>query len=182
VTLIDRVEATLADAFGFAEVAVGRRLDGGYANDLFVVNADGRKLVLRVKRPPVDEADVAWEHGLTQLLSTRLGEVVAPVPTRDGRTFVALANRVAWLMPFIDGGPADAHREQHRLAAARALARLHRVGRDLELPPRPRLSPLMRSDWPPAVTPDELARWRATIARSRNWAASFVATVARDRN
>ncbi|HWT25680.1 MAG TPA: phosphotransferase, partial [Solirubrobacteraceae bacterium] len=88
--------AALRRAYGFREVVVGERLQGGYANDLFRVEADGTPLVLRVKLPPADEQDIAWEHRLVAALAERLPVVHAPVPARDGRTVVRLGDRVAW--------------------------------------------------------------------------------------
>jgi Ser/Thr protein kinase RdoA (MazF antagonist) len=99
--------ALLRDAYGFGEVRVGERLEGGFANDLYRVVADGDALVLRIKRPPVDEGEVAWEHRLVRALSERLAEVAGPRPARDGSTFVRLEDRVGWLVPFVDAAPAD---------------------------------------------------------------------------
>jgi Ser/Thr protein kinase RdoA (MazF antagonist) len=89
---------------------------------------------------------------------------------RDGHTFVEFDDRVASLVPFIDGAPADPSREPHRAAAARALGRLHRAAADLAIPPRPRLRPLAELVWPPLIVPVELKAWRSTIAETRAWA------------
>src|SRR4051812_50151076 len=102
----------LRAAYGFAEIAVGERLTGGYANDLFKVDADGRELVLRLKAPPIDVPDIAWEHRLTCALAARLPSVPAPLVTRSGATWLQLGERVGWLLPLIAGAPADASREQ----------------------------------------------------------------------
>jgi Ser/Thr protein kinase RdoA (MazF antagonist) len=174
-----RVAARLRDAYGFGDVAIGDRLEGGYANDLFRIEADGRRLVLRIKHPPVDQDDITWEHRLTRSLAERLSEVPAPLPARDGGTFVALGDRVAWLVPFVDAAPADAARAAHRVAAARALGRLHAV--DAGVPPRPRLEPLRDLTWPPLRVPPELHEWGHTIAREREWAIDYVGGLARDR-
>src|SRR4051794_24646926 len=112
--------AALCNAYGFHDVDIAARLEGGYANDLFRIAVDGQAVVLRVKHPLVVEADIAWEHRLMRLLADRLPEVAAPIPTRGHGTVVRLGDRVGWLMPFIEGTPADPGRERHRLAAARA--------------------------------------------------------------
>jgi hypothetical protein len=104
--------------------------------------------VLRVKRPPLDHEDIAWEHRLVARLAGRLDEVQAPLAGRDGRTWFAWKDRAAWMLPFVPGAPADAGREADRLAAASALGRLHAAGAGLELGPRPRLAPLRRMPWP----------------------------------
>jgi Ser/Thr protein kinase RdoA (MazF antagonist) len=176
-----QLAARLREAFGFADVAIGERLSGGYANDLLRVSADGRSLVLRIKHPPVIAEDLAWEHALTRALSERLPEVQAPLPARDGATWFAVDDRRAWLVPYVDAAPADPAREPHRTAAARALGRLHRAGADLELSPRPRLRPLPELEWPPLVVPPELEAWTAAIAEGRTWAIAFVAALARQR-
>jgi Ser/Thr protein kinase RdoA (MazF antagonist) len=135
--------------------------------------------VLRIEHPPVLEYDIAWEHRVTGALSERLPEVSAPLAARAGRTFVDVEGRVAWLVPFVDGAPADAAREEHRLAAARALGRLHRAA--VPVPPRPRLEPLRRLAWPPLRVLPELEQWGAAIAREREWAISYVARIAGER-
>jgi Ser/Thr protein kinase RdoA (MazF antagonist) len=171
----------LRDAYGFDEVAIGERLEGGYANDLFRVVADGRTLVLRVKLPPGNVEDVVWEHRLTRSLSQRLAEVAAPLITRGGDTFFTLGDRLAWLVPFVDGAPADPAREEHRAAAARALGRLHRAGGELSPGRRPRLRPVAELDWPAPAVPEELRDWAAAIERARAWAVAYVARVAAER-
>jgi Ser/Thr protein kinase RdoA (MazF antagonist) len=169
----------LCAAYGFDEAGVGERLSGGYANDMFSVVADGAQFVVRIKHPPAIHDDIAWEQELMRQLSERLPEVSAPVVARDGGTVMAFGDCVGWLIPFVDGRPPDAARETQRLASARGLGRLHRAGQDLTLPPRPRLRPLAQLQWPPLIVPDALSDWSATIARTREWAISYVATVAR---
>jgi len=80
---------------------------------------------------------------------------------------VRLGDRAGWLIPFIDGAPADPVCEAHRRAAARGLGRLHRAGESVAVPPRPRLRPLAELEWPPAVIVPELGECAATIADAR---------------
>jgi Ser/Thr protein kinase RdoA (MazF antagonist) len=174
----DEIAALLRDAHGFEQVAVGERLEGGYANDLWRIRGDGATYVLRIKHPPIDEPDIGWEHRLAGWLSKRLSVVVAPI---DGGRMVRLGDRVGWLIPFIDGTPADPLCEAHRRAAGCGLGRLHRAGESVAIPPRPRLRPLAELEWPPAVVVPELEKWAATIADARAWAISFVESVARER-
>jgi Ser/Thr protein kinase RdoA (MazF antagonist) len=174
----DEVAALLRDVYGFEEVAVGERLEGGYANDLRRALGDGVTYVLRIKHPPVDEDDIAWEHRLVRWLSERLPVVVAPVA---GDRVLRLGDRVGWLIPFIDGAPADPEREAHRRAAACGLGRLHQVGESMAVAPRPRLRPLAELEWPPAEVAPELEEWAASVARARVWAISFVEGVACER-
>lgn len=168
--------------YGFADVTIGERLEGGFANDVFRVGADGAEYVLRVKHPPVDREDVAWEHRLLALLSERLDEVQAPLAGRDGRTSFAWEDRAAWLLPFVAGAPADAGRAADRLASAASLGRLHRAAGELDVGPRPRIAPLRRLAWPPLLVPLELWDHRAEIVKARTWATRLVAEIAATRS
>ena len=168
----------IAAAYGFQRVELGERLEGGYANDLLRVDADGRALVARVKHPPVDEADLAWEHALVGRLAERLPEVLPPLATTDGRTWITVREDVVALMAFVDAAPAD---PAHRGAAAEALGRLHAAGGSLDPGPRPRLRPLAELDWPDPAIPEELAAWGDVLVRERPWAIEHVARVARER-
>ena len=175
---VNEIASALRDAFSFDELELGERLQGGYANDLFRIVADGRTLVLRINHPPIVEKDIEWEHEMLRLLSGRLPEVVAPVPAREGTTAIRIGDRVGWLMPFVDGEPARAERAAQRAAAARALGRLHLAGSALELSRRPRLRPLSEQALPPLRVPAELQEWTATIASERRRAISYVSALA----
>jgi Ser/Thr protein kinase RdoA (MazF antagonist) len=177
----DALAGALRRHYGFADVTIGERLEGGYANDVFRVSADGDEFVLRVKRPPVDGDDIAWEHRLLARLAERLDEVQAPLTARDGGTSFTWEDRAAWLLPFVAGAPADAGREADRLAAAAALGRLHRAAGALDAGPRPQLEPLRRLVWPPLLVPLELWDRRAEIVEARTWAIRFVAEIAETR-
>jgi Ser/Thr protein kinase RdoA (MazF antagonist) len=172
------VALELRKRFGFEEVVVGERMEGGYANDLFRLEADGRSLVLRLMHPPVDADDIAWEHRLVRLLAKRMPEVHAPIATPAGETIVPFGDRLGWLVPFVGAEPADPGRPVHRVEAARALGRLHRAGSGLDLPPRPCLRPLAELEWPPLRIPSQLQAWRATITTVGAWAVSFVSELA----
>jgi Ser/Thr protein kinase RdoA (MazF antagonist) len=54
----------LGARYGLEDAALGVRLEGGYANDLFRLDAGGRAWVLRIERPPIDEESLAWEHAV----------------------------------------------------------------------------------------------------------------------
>jgi len=178
----DALAGALRRHYGFTDVTIGKRLEGGFANDVFRVSADGAELVLRVKRPPVDGADIAWEHGLLARLAERLDEVQAPLGGRDGGTSFAWGDRAAWLLPFVRGEPADAGREADRLASAASLGRLHRAAGELDVGPRPRIAPLRRLVWPPLLVALELWDRRAEIVEARTWAIRLVAEIAATRS
>jgi aminoglycoside phosphotransferase (APT) family kinase protein len=100
----DEIAALLRDAHGFEQVAVGERLEGGYANDLWRIRGDGATYVLRIKHPPIDEPDIGWEHRLAGWLSKRLSVVVAPI---DGvpeleKWAATIADARAWAISFVE--------------------------------------------------------------------------------
>jgi homoserine kinase type II len=175
--VLDQLAALLRASYGFTDVAIGERLEGGYANDLFHVTADGGESVLRVKYPPVHADDIAWEHRLQRALAGRLDEVQAPLAAMDGSTYLQIERRIAWLLPFVAGETADPAREQHRLAAARALGRIHRTSSGIDIGPRPHQTPLRNLPWPPLTVPPELEAWGPEIADARAWAVSYVETL-----
>jgi Ser/Thr protein kinase RdoA (MazF antagonist) len=167
----------LRAAHGLERLTVGARLRGGYANDLWRAAADGCEVVLRVQRE-ADAADLCWEHDVVRALAAREPLVVAPIAAPDGTTVVRDGDRAAWLLPYVDAPPATAC---DALAAARALARVHRAGLALSQPPRtprPRRRPLQELAWPPAVAPPELAAWAPALPALRAWAIDVVAAVA----
>jgi Ser/Thr protein kinase RdoA (MazF antagonist) len=177
----ERMASALRERYGLGRVDVGEPLEGGFANDLFRVVADGRTFVLRIKHSELNEEDLAWEHRVVGLLADRLDEVQAPVGARDRTTFFVLGGRAASLLPFVEGAAADATHREHRREAARALGRLHRAGVDVCVAPRPRLEPLPKLDWPPLVVPPELEDWRTEIEQAREWATRYVSEVAAER-
>jgi Ser/Thr protein kinase RdoA (MazF antagonist) len=139
-TLPEDLAAAIQERYGFVELQRGDRLAGGYANDIFRLDADGAAYVVRVQRRPVDAAGLAWEHGFLRALAPRLHDVVAPVAATDGSTFFRRGEDAVAVLPFVEGTPAEPDRD--RSAAAEALARFHSASADLDLPPRPGLARL----------------------------------------
>lgn len=129
--LLDAVAARYAGG----PFAVVGRLTGGWANDVFVAESQVGRVVVRVKHPPSVPESVAWEHGLLARLEPAFPEALAPVPARDGSTFFLHDGNAVWLLPYVDGRPAE--RDAHCLAAARLLARLHALTIGLGSRPRP---------------------------------------------
>jgi Ser/Thr protein kinase RdoA (MazF antagonist) len=93
----------LVERYGFERLALRERLSGGYANDLLLAEAPGRRVVVRVKHPPVRLDEVQWEHRLVSLLASRLREVPAPLRARDGSSFFVLDGAAVWVLPHVDG-------------------------------------------------------------------------------
>jgi len=128
--------------------------------------------VLRILLSPVDETALAWEHAVTGRLAERLPEVLAPARATDGATWFRAGDRVAWLMPWADGDPADPARASDRDTAARALGRIHAAGAELSVTPHPSLPSLDRMPWPDPAIPDPLADHETEIAAERAWGRS----------
>src|SRR5215210_862290 len=128
--------------------AVGERYDGGpfrvveplaggWANDVYVVEGDAGRAVLRLKHPPSDPESIRWEHDVVARVAETVPEVVVPLRAHDGSTFFLFGGDAAWLVPHVDGAPADGDRDEQRVAAARLLGRLHTATADVDAPPRP---------------------------------------------
>jgi Ser/Thr protein kinase RdoA (MazF antagonist) len=131
--------------------------------------------------PPVDEPGLAWEHAALAGLAQHLPFVHVPEPSAAGTTWIRIGERHAWVMPLVDGAPADPGREPHRLAAARALGRVHAAGALLDVPGRPGAPPLPDVEWPAPAVPRELREWETVIAEGRAWATDWVARTASER-
>jgi Ser/Thr protein kinase RdoA (MazF antagonist) len=118
------------------ELTFVRALAGGWANDVFLLEAPSGPVVLRLKHPPSDVESIAWEHRVVAQLACAVREVVAPVRAVDGSTFFLHAGDAVSLVPFVHGIPADRGSEAHRKAAGDLLGRLHAAS--VRLRPGPR--------------------------------------------
>ena len=106
-------------------------LTGGDVNAVYRVDAGAGTYALRVYAAETSAEMVMWEHSLLGRITVTAPEVVAPLMTADGATFVERDERVVSLWPFVEGRRLDRLVESDRLAAARMLGRLHAVLRDL---------------------------------------------------
>jgi Ser/Thr protein kinase RdoA (MazF antagonist) len=122
----------VTDRYGLNEPVVARRLTGGYANDVYLLDGATPPVVLHVKYPPIDVDSLAWEHRLLGALYPSVREALPPLPLLDGSTFFVHDGSPVWLVPFASGGAATA---DDRVAVAGLLGRLHAV--DIEMAPRP---------------------------------------------
>jgi Ser/Thr protein kinase RdoA (MazF antagonist) len=86
----------IRQAYGIADARL-TPLAGGYSNELWRAG----ELVVRVESAPPES--VAWEHALVRFLSARVEEVVAPVETVEGATFVDPDGCVLSAWPYVDG-------------------------------------------------------------------------------
>ena len=112
--------------FPGASVGGFERLEGGDVNDLYRVDVGGRGYVLRVGEPLTTAAMVRWEHELVSRVSSVMPEVLAPLATADGATFVEVEGRIASMTAFIEGRRGDRLNASDRDAAARTLGRCTR--------------------------------------------------------
>jgi Ser/Thr protein kinase RdoA (MazF antagonist) len=140
-------------------------LAGGYSNELFRAG----ELVVRVEGTPPES--VAWEHGLVRFLSARIDEVVAPVETLDGSTFVGLDSGVVSVWPYVSGSQPRRRHAPHALAAAELLGRLHRAAADWEGGQRPGARPV---EGPGARGPIHGDFYRANVLFRRGRAVGLI--------
>ncbi|MDP8911579.1 MAG: phosphotransferase [Actinomycetota bacterium] len=164
----------LASRYGVAPIESARRLEGGYLNDLYRVDAGSAVLVVRVERRQANAHSVAWEHALLAFLAPRLPEVVAPIPALDGSTFFVHAGRAVSLLPFVEGRPAGRGDRREHAAAATLLGRLHSALVEYDASPRPGRPSLVELDWalPPSLPPSlepHRRRLEDEAARMREW-------------
>ena len=163
----------VAHAYGLKAPLHPRRLTGGYANDVFLLEGE-QTVVLHVKHPPLDIDSLTWEHHLLELLSDRLSAVPAPIPTLEGRTFLLHNNQPVWLTRYLTGHPAQL---VDRQAVGAALGQLHAVRVDMPARPgHPRLSDLPI----PMITemPSAFDSWLSLIAQARGETIELIKQIA----
>ena len=154
-----------------------QRLSGGYANDVFLLDG-AQPVVLHIKHPPLDLKSLSWEHQLQQLLGVQLPEVPAPLPARDGRTFLLHQQRPVWLTPYVSGVPAGL---ADRRAVAAGLGRLHSIR--IDVPARPGHQRLSDLPIPPIrQMPAAFDSWLPLIAQARSDALEVISHIAKTRS
>ena len=167
--------AVVSEHYGMHAPISARRLTGGYANDVFLL--EGLDLVLHLKHPPADLDSLSWEHRLLGMLGDRLPEVPSPLPERNGSTFFLHDKQPVWLMPFRPGSPA---RPSDRRAVGAALGRLHAMV--IDLPSRPGHARLRDLPIPPLrEMPPTFDRWLGLIAQARTDLIRLVSQIDRSR-
>jgi Ser/Thr protein kinase RdoA (MazF antagonist) len=153
----------VAVRYGLGSSITARRLSGGYANDVYRLDAGGPPAVLHVKHPPADADSMDWEHRLLARLSRYLPEALAPLPARDGSTWFWFADRPVWLVAWAPGAPAG---PGDRKAVAAMLGRLHAW--PVQVPERPNHDRLLQLPLPPLrPLPPALQTWQPVLAQAR---------------
>jgi Ser/Thr protein kinase RdoA (MazF antagonist) len=174
---ISELISEVGERYGIGSLVTARRLAGGYANDVFGLDADGPPTVLHLKHPPVDADSLNWEHRLLARLNKHLPEALAPVEALDGSTWFWFHARPVWLTPWAPGhraGPDDRH------AVATVLGRLH--ASPIEPSARPNHARLLQQPLPPLRRiPASLAPWRTVIAQARTDLNRLVSWLERER-
>lgn len=114
-------------------------LHEGLLNQSWRVDAGEESWVLRVSRPERSRGQVAYEHAFLRELRKEFELVVVPHPGRNGGTVQYQRGRLVSLFPHVHGvSGATTSRWVRGPQAARALARIHRIGvRRLDRPQRP---------------------------------------------
>jgi Ser/Thr protein kinase RdoA (MazF antagonist) len=167
----------VGERYGLGQPITARRLTGGYANDVFKLDAAGPPSVLHLKHPPVDRDSLDWEHQLLARLSSHLPEALAPMPATDGSTWFWFRGRPVWLVAWAPGRPAG---PEHREAVATVLGRLHAC--PVEMSSRPNHAGLLQLPLPRLrQLPAALAPWRSDIARARAELTDLVRWLDRER-
>jgi Ser/Thr protein kinase RdoA (MazF antagonist) len=98
------------------------RIVGGVANEVWSVRVNGQRAVARLGRR--SDADLAWETELLRHLDRSGLTVPVPIPTADGRHFVA----GLVVMTYVEGGPPETENDWRRVADT--LRQLHRLTPD----------------------------------------------------
>jgi Ser/Thr protein kinase RdoA (MazF antagonist) len=167
----------VGERYGLGSEIMPTRLAGGYANDVFKLDAAGPPTVLHIKYPPVDADSVDWEHRLLARLSSDVPEALPPLPTLDGSTWFWFQGHPVWLVAWAPGGPARPHDRQ---AVATVLGRLH--ASPVEMSSRPNHARLLQLPLPPLRRlPPALASWQHTLSRARAELTDLVSWLERER-
>lgn len=141
------LEEMLRRNYGFEDLGPLRRLSGGYENDVFLVEPDGERWVVRVCAPWISPERVSYEHALMDVVGAELPEVPRPGRADDGSSSFVLDERVVSVFPHRSGVPVERSDDELRDAAARLLARIHAVATTRPSLPEAALQPLVRMDW-----------------------------------
>lgn len=141
----ERARAVCRAWFG-PQVLTLEPLAAGFSGSLtFVVRAGSSAWVLKSFPPAAGPTRAAWVHGLMRhLRGAGVDEVPVLLEARDGSTFCHGGDAIWELASFVPGTSTAAPTTAQAVAAARALARIHRAAATLPgEPPRQAPSPAL---------------------------------------
>lgn len=113
---------------GIPSLSGGRRLSGGERNDVFLVEGQGEKWILRISHHNQDEASLRFTNDWSRYASERLPEAVAPLLTRAGTSYFRYQGLLVSLFPYVNGSHSSKDNPAHRREMAQLQAALHRIG------------------------------------------------------
>lgn len=147
--MIDRdILNLLLPWLGEQDVAGVERIDGGYVNDVYRVEATSGPFALRVYSPLTTREMACEEHALLKRVAAQMPEAPAPIPAPGVESDCPTLVGGASLSLFVEGRRPDRRDAAHRVEAARTLGRLHAVLAGLDdVPPRASLPALADLDW-----------------------------------
>ncbi len=151
-------------------------LTGGEWKTLWRLDSARTAYVVSISHPTATVASITYEHRLLRFLHAQLPQVPAPLPERDGGSYVIEQGEIISVFPLMPGQMVD--RDLARLPAARFLARFHQVGRTFpNQSARPGVSAWRDWDWSaaawPAISVALANRPQTTnISRERFWQAT----------
>lgn len=123
--------AEVLDHYELSEVVSLARLRSRTNENYLLTTPDGR-YVLRSSHRSRSLASLTFEHRLLCYLAGRGFPVIAPLPSRDMKTWVALDGRLWTLCRYAEGEQLNRAHPSHLTGAARALAVYHRIARGFE--------------------------------------------------
>jgi homoserine kinase type II len=131
------MEAELAHvlrAFGLGEPKAVGRIEQGFVNENWRVEADGGRYFLKRRHPDLSQPFlVRAQHELMRELRRAGFPAPEVIPTLSGESFLVLEDRIYEVQQFIQGQPYDHDRPQHLEVAALTLAHYHRYVEGLTL-------------------------------------------------
>jgi Ser/Thr protein kinase RdoA (MazF antagonist) len=144
----DDLRKSVETFFGTGKIVEISKLEGGYWNQVFKLEAEKGDFVLRLCNPRTKAESVSFQHALLRFMHPRIAEVPLPVTGTGGATFFVRGRRVVSLLTFMPGEMASRKRPAHQISAAAMLGRLHAAA--LEYPENfglPDAESLAQFDW-----------------------------------
>ena len=144
---LDSAIAWLPDAIGTNQRLVDARLLGGQNGDVWLIDVDGRPVVLKRERPRQGggEDDIMWEHAFLEALASGGYPASRPLPLFDGRSWCQTGNRRWGAFTYLPGRSLLWEPLPDLADAGAFLARYHEAVRSIDVSmQRPTATPLGR--------------------------------------